>query len=97
MTRRTRTAREAENRLADLEDHRTQTSTDEFDLSPLTTAERRMLDRAFDPDAPEGEQVEALVRASHERLDNPTDREVTLESIRELHRANRAGDTPRTE
>ena len=96
MTRRTRTSHEAENRLAALED-RTRTPDEEFDLSPLSKAEKEALDRAFGPDTTEGEQVEALIQASRERLDNPTDREVALESIRALQRGEMAGSTPRSE
>ena len=94
MTRRTRTSREAENRLAALED-RTRTPDEEFVLSPLSKAEKEALDRAFGPDTPQGEQVKALIQSSRERLDNPTDREVTLKSIRDVQRCNGVNSSPR--
>ena len=96
MTRRTRTSREVENRLATLED-RTRTPDEEFDLSPLSKVKKEALNRAFGPDTTEGEQVEALIQASRERLDNPTDRELALESIREVQRCNGANSSPRFE
>jgi hypothetical protein len=64
MTRRTRTSREAENRLDDLEDRRAR-----LDRVP-----------ALDHDIPE-EDVERIIQASREHLDNPTDREVALAAV----------------
>ena len=99
MTRRTRTSRDAENRLAALE---SVVSTGE--TPTLTEAEQKAildtldgLGHTVDPDATEREQVGALIHASREHLDNPTDREVALESIRALQRGEMAGSTPRSE
>ena len=83
MTRRTRTSREAENRLAALE---SVVSTGE--TPTLTEAEQKAildtldgLGHTVDPDATEREQVGALIHASRERLDNLTDREVALAAV----------------
>ena len=69
MTR--RQTHDLERRLDELEEKRARTPDEEFDLSPLSMAEKEALERAFGSDTPEGEgeQVDALIQASHDRLD----------------------------
>lgn len=52
--------------------------------------------RAFDADVPD-EHVERIIRSSRAHLADPSDREVALETIRELQRRDANEDTPRFE
>lgn len=51
---------------------------------------------ALDADVSD-ELVGRIIQSSRARLDDPTEREVALESIRELQRRDAAGVTPRFE